>query len=143
MLILNTLIKITAKNKWHSFKEKGNKEFAIDKEIAFDRVRLRLEFNEETQDFDKFLKYTLVNCPYETMDEERILGHLPKHGEIQKTKGLLCPYCPPSFAKLYTLTRHLYETSCPKLKERIQNNETIDWKQVWEDTVQINNTNKY
>ena len=129
------------KNKWNNFKEKGNKDFAIDKEIAFDRVRLKLEFNDETQEFDKILKCTFPNCSYETMDKERILGHLPKHGEIQKNKGLHCPYCAPSFAKLYTLTRHLYETSCPKLKKRIQNDEIIDWKQIWKDTVQINNIN--
>ena len=128
------------KNKRNRFKEKGNKEFAIDKEIAFDRVRLKLEFNEETQDFDKFPKCTFMDCPYDTIDKERILGHLPKHREIQRTKGLQCPYCAPSIAKLCTLTRHLYETSCPKLKARIQNNEIIDWKQVWKDTVQINNT---
>ena len=129
------------KNKWNNFKEKGNKDFAIDKEIAFNRVRLKLEFNDETQEFDKILKCTFPNCSYETMDKERILGHLPKHGEIQKNKGLHCPYCAPSFAKLYTLTRHLYETSCPKLKKRIQNDEIIDWKQIWKDTVQINNIN--
>ena len=141
VLMTNTPIKITG-NRRYSFKEKGGEEFAIDKEIAFDRVRLRLEFNEETQDFDKFPKCTFINCPYETIEKERILGHLSKHREIQKTNDLLCPYCHPSFAKLYTLTRHLYETSCPELKERIQNNEIINWKQVWEDTVQINNINK-
>ena len=136
VLMTNTPIKITG-NRRYSFKEKGGEEFAIDKEIAFDRVRLRLEFNRLRQ----IPKCTFVNCPYETIEKERILGRLPKHREIQKTKGHLCPYCHPSFAKLYTLTRHLYETSCPKLKERIQNNEIIDWKHVWKDTVQINNTN--
>ena len=61
------------KNRWYNFKEKGDKDFAIDKEIAFDRVRLNLEFNEETQEFDKFPKCTFSNCPYETIDKERIL----------------------------------------------------------------------
>ena len=84
----------------------------------------------------------LMDCPYETIDKERILGHLSKRREIQRTKGLQCPYCPPSFAKLYTLAIHLYETSCPKLKEMIQNNEIIDWEHVWVDTVQINNTSE-
>ena len=110
------------KNKRYSFKEKGNKEFAIDKEIAFDRVRLKLEFNDENQDFGKILKCTFADCTYETIDKERALGHLPKRRDIQRTKGLQCPYRSPSFAKLYTLTRHLYGASFPKLKERIQNN---------------------
>ena len=74
------------KNKWYRCKEKGNKEFATDEEIAFDRARLRLEFNEETQDFGKFLKCTFMNCPHETIAKERILGHLPKHREIQNKR---------------------------------------------------------
>ena len=58
--------------------------------------------------------------PYGTVEKERILRHLPKHREIQKTAGLQRPYPPPPFAKLYKLTRHLYETSCPKLEDMIQ-----------------------
>ena len=54
-----------------SFKEKGNIEFPTDKEIAFDRVRLRLGFNEETQGFGEFLKCTFANCPNETNRRKR------------------------------------------------------------------------
>ena len=83
MLTLNNLTKNT-ENRLSSFEEKGNKEFAIDKEIAFDRVRLRLEYNEEIQDFDNFHKCIFAKCPYGTVAKERILRHFPKHREIRK-----------------------------------------------------------
>ena len=96
---------------------KKNIFFPIGKELAFGGMRLRMVYNEDIHYFDKLPKCTSVYCPYETKDNERILGHLPKHNEIERKWNLLCPYFPHSFSKLYTLTRHLYETSCPHTEE--------------------------
>ena len=63
-------------DRWNSYKGKGNKDFAIDKEAAFERIRLRVVYNEEIQDFDKLTKCAIAKCPYGTKDKERIMGEL-------------------------------------------------------------------
>ena len=43
--------------------------FAINKALAFGRIRLEMIYSEETNDFGRYPKCTCANCPYATKDK--------------------------------------------------------------------------
>ena len=108
------------KNRRRRYKGKENGDFAINKELPCERIRLRMVYNGDIQDFDKPPKCAFMGCPYEPEANGGIIGHMHKRNGIRRKGNLLCAYCPPSPPNLYTLTRRLYGASCPNIKRMIQ-----------------------
>ena len=70
--------------------------------------------------------------------KNKIVGHLPKHNEIERKTDLNCPFCEPTAADLTSLTRHLYKGGCPKIKQMQKENKHINWVAVWQQMINAN-----
>ena len=65
-------------DRWNIYKDKQNEDFAVDTELAFEMVRLRLVYSDDLQEFDRSPRCTFTNCPYGARNKEKIVGNFPK-----------------------------------------------------------------
>ena len=88
-------------------------------------------------------KCAKIGYIFERPRKYQIKPHISRiHNNINKHESLNCPYCPRNFKGLQTLNRHLYiDKVCKAIKLTILNN-TINWKQVWNDICNRNNYNE-